>query len=183
MFDINKHPVLLLNADYRPLETFPLSLLNQEKAIKGIYEDTHILVAEYPIQIHSPSVTMNLPSVVALKHYVKRPKPEYPPFNRFNLFLRDKFRCQYCGTQDMKHLTFDHVLPQTLGGKTTWENVVASCSRCNTIKGHRTDMRPARWPYRPTFSELEKNKYLFPPNYLHDTWIDYVYWDTPLEAD
>jgi 5-methylcytosine-specific restriction endonuclease McrA len=180
MFDINKYPVLLLNGDYRPLETFPLKLLSQDRALKGIYEGTHVRVADYDKVVHSPSVSMNLPSVVALKRYIKR--PEHVSFNRFNVFLRDKFRCQYCGEKDMRHLTYDHVIPQCDGGLTTWENVVAACNDCNTAKDRRRDMKPKRMPYEPTFKELEHNKLSFPPNYLHESWIDYLYWDSELEA-
>ena len=56
---------------------------------------------------------MKIPSVIALKQYVK--PSEFPAFTRFNLFLRDRFACQYCG--DTHHLTFDHVVPRRLGGQ------------------------------------------------------------------
>src|SRR3546814_5336217 len=66
---------------------------------------------------------MQIPSVIALRQYVK--PSEYPAFTRFNLFLRDKFACQYCG--DPRELTFDHVIPRAQGGRTTWENVATAC--------------------------------------------------------
>lgn len=181
MFDISRYPVLLLNGDYRPLSTYPLSTISQEKALKGIYEDTHVRVADYDVEVHSPSTTLYLPSVVALKRYVKKPKRV--TFTRFNVFLRDKFCCQYCGKRDMRNLTFDHVVPQCDGGKSTWDNVVAACPTCNTAKGHLRDWKPKRMPYEPTWEELEHNKYMFPPNFLHETWMDFLYWDTVLEPE
>ena len=77
---------------------------------------------------------MKLPSVVSLKTYVK--PSTNPAFTRFNVFLRDRFSCQYCGARD--DLTFDHLLPRSRGGHTTWDNVVAACSPCNLRKGNLT---------------------------------------------
>ncbi|MCB2076876.1 MAG: HNH endonuclease, partial [Novosphingobium sp.] len=101
----------------------------------------------------------------------------------FNVFLRDRFTCQYCGaTED---LTFDHVIPRALGGQTTWDNVVAACSPCNLRKGgylpRDIGMHPMQKPYKPSVSDLHSNGRLFPPNYLHDSWLDFLYWDTELE--
>jgi 5-methylcytosine-specific restriction endonuclease McrA len=81
---------------------------------------------------------MQLPSVIALRQYVK--PSEFPAFTRFNVFLRDRFSCQYCGSPN--NLTFDHVNPRRLGGRTSWENIVAACSPCNLRKGGRTPSRP-----------------------------------------
>ena len=89
------------------------------------------VVAEYDAYVNSPSIKIKIPSVVVLKEYIKPIKSN--AFTRFNLFLRDEFKCQYCGSID--ELTFDHVLPRAQGGKTTWENVVAACSDCNLKKG------------------------------------------------
>ena len=108
---------------------------------------------------------------------------DYPAFTRFNVFLRDRFSCQYCGTRD--DLTFDHLLPRSRGGHTTWDNVVAACSACNLRKGSLTTneakMWPSQMPFQPTVHHLHRNGRLFPPNYLHESWLDYLYWDTELE--
>lgn len=180
MFNSNQYPALLLNADYRPLNLYPLSLLSFEDAIKGVYEETHVRVADYDAEVSSPSTTMKIPSVVALKQYVKMPKKV--AFTRFNVFLRDRFRCQYCGEKDMSRLTYDHVIPQCDGGQTTWTNTVACCTSCNTRKDNRYDMKPLRLPIQPTFEALERIKREFPPHHLHESWLDYAYWDVPLEA-
>jgi 5-methylcytosine-specific restriction endonuclease McrA len=107
----------------------------------------------------------------------------YPAFTRFNVFLRDKFTCQYCGAKE--DLTFDHLIPRSRGGQTRWDNVVTACAPCNLTKGglmpDRAGMRPSQWPYRPTVFELHRNGRLFPPNYLHESWLDYLYWDTELD--
>ncbi len=174
-------PALVLNADFRPLSYFPLSLWSWQDAVKAVFLDRVNIVSEYERTVRSPSAEIRLPSVVSLREYVRPAR--HPAFTRFNVFLRDRFSCQYCGSSD--DLTFDHLIPRALGGQTTWENVVAACSPCNLRKGghhpRHTNMWPAQMPYRPTVFDLQKNGRLFPPNYLHESWLDYLYWDTELE--
>ena len=124
--DLIRHPencpALVLNADYTPLSYYPLSLWPWQTAIKAVFLERVDIISSYEREVHSPSLQMKIPSVIALKQYVK--PSEHPAFTRFNLFLRDKFACQYCGaTHD---LTFDHVIPRRAGGRTTWENVARS---------------------------------------------------------
>jgi 5-methylcytosine-specific restriction endonuclease McrA len=178
---LKKHPALVLNADYRPLSYFPLSLWPWQEAIKATFLDRVSVVAEYDTEVHSPSTTMRLPSVVCLRDYVKPAR--HPAFTRFNLFLRDEFSCQYCGAKG--DLTFDHVIPRSRGGRTTWENVVAACQSCNLRKGNMS-LREARMqlnrkPIRPDAFNLQNVGRKFPPNFLHESWMDYLYWDAELE--
>ena len=175
------YPALVLNADYRPLSYYPLSLWGWQDAVKAVFLDRVNIVSEYDHAVRSPSFEMRLPSVVSLKNYVR--PALYPAFTRFNVFLRDRFTCQYCG--DNQDLTFDHLVPRSRGGMTRWENVVTACAPCNLMKGGKmpehAKMWPAQKPYRPTVFELHRNGRLFPPNYLHESWLDYLYWDTELE--
>ena len=179
---LRDHPALVLNADYRPLSYLPLSLWPWQEAVKAAFLDRVMVVAEYDETVHSPSLTIRIPSVVVLKEYVKPAKST--AFTRFNLFLRDEFSCQYCGAKD--HLTFDHVLPRCRGGRTTWENVVASCGPCNLKKGSKTlrqaGMSLRRKPARTYPDQLRNVGRKFPPNHLHESWMDYLYWDAELEA-
>src|ERR1700741_435422 len=144
------NPALVLNADYRPLSYYPLSLWSWQDAIKAVFLERGNIVSEYETRVHSPSFAMALPSVVSLKTYVKPAR--HPAFTRFNVFLRDRFQCQYCGSRE--DLTFDHLVPRSKGGTTTWKNVVAACSNCNLRKGDlrpgEARMWPARMPYQPT---------------------------------
>jgi 5-methylcytosine-specific restriction endonuclease McrA len=174
-------PALVLNADYRPLSYYPLSVWCWQDAIKAVFLDRVNIVSEYDRTVRSPSFEMRLPSVVSLKTYVKPSR--HPAFTRFNVFLRDRFTCQYCGARD--DLTFDHVVPRSKGGQTTWENVVAACSPCNLRKGDRlprdVQMVPRQAPFAPTLHDLHANGRHFPPNYLHESWLDSLYWDSELE--
>ena len=128
---LEKCPALVLNADYRPLSYYPLSLWSWQDAIKSVFLDRVVIVSNYDRQIRSPSFEMKLPSVIALKSYIV-PQSK-PSFTRFNVFLRDRFSCQYCGSGE--ELTFDHLLPRSKGGETHWDNVVTACSACNVNKG------------------------------------------------
>ena len=90
---LEKCPALVLNADYRPLSYYPLSLWSWQDSIKSVFLDRVTIVSNYDRVIRSPSFYMKLPSVIALKSYI-RPQSN-PNFTRFNVFLRDKFSCQY----------------------------------------------------------------------------------------
>ncbi|MCB5177683.1 MULTISPECIES: HNH endonuclease [Microvirga] len=174
-------PALVLNADFRPLSYYPLSIWCWQDAIKAVFLDRVNIVSEYDKVVRSPTFEIRLPSVISLKTYVKPSR--HPAFTRFNVFLRDRFTCQYCGARE--DLTFDHVIPRSKGGQTTWENVVAACAPCNLKKADHlprdVEMWPRQSPFAPTLHDLHSNGRLFPPNYLHDSWMDYLYWDSELE--
>ncbi|TKW65825.1 MAG: HNH endonuclease [Paracoccus denitrificans] len=179
---LKQFPALVLNADFRPLSYYPLSLWPWQEAIKAVFLDRVSIIAEYEEVVRSQRQAFRIPSVVVLKDFVKPQKRV--AFTRFNLFLRDAFECQYCGSKG--DLTFDHVVPRSRGGITSWENVVAACSPCNLRKANRSLRhsglvlrRPAR---RPTAEEMHAMGRRFPPNHLHETWMDFLYWDAELES-
>lgn len=181
---LEKCPALVLNADFRPLSYFPLSLWPWQEAVKAVFLERVNVVSEYDRHIHSPSVDLRLPSVVSLKEFA--PAARRPAFTRFNVFLRDHFSCQYCGRRFSTHdLTFDHVIPRSRGGLTTWLNVVAACGACNLHKANRTpkeaDMPLVRPPFQPSSHALQSVGRAFPPNYLHESWRDFLYWDSELD--
>ena len=164
--DLIRHPdgcpALVLNADYTPLSYYPLSLWPWQTAIKAVFLDRVDIVSHYEREVRSPTAAIKLPSVIALKQYVK--PSQFPAFTRFNLFLRDKFECQYCGTP--RDLTFDHVVPRAQGGRTP---------RQAAMPLHIAPIRPTSW-------QLQEHGRRFPPGYLHETWRDWLYWDVELEA-
>ena len=179
---LKQHPALVLNADYRPLSYYPLSLWPWQDAVKAAWLDRVDIIAEYDEVARSPSMEIRIPSVVVLKDFVKPQRKV--AFTRFNLFLRDEFSCQYCGTTG--DLTFDHVVPRASGGITSWENVVAACSKCNLYKGSKSLCRSGlslrKPPKQPAPEQLMNKGRKFPPNHLHESWLDFLYWDAELEA-
>jgi 5-methylcytosine-specific restriction endonuclease McrA len=177
-------PALVLNADFRPLSYFPLSTWNWQDAVKAVFLDRVSVLSEYDREVRSPSFSMRLPSVIALRDFI--PSARMPAFTRFNVFLRDGFTCQYCDfKRPAPELTFDHVIPRARGGRTSWENVVTACGACNLRKGSKLprecNMIPRAEPRRPTSWELQDRGRGFPPNYLHESWRDFLYWDSELE--
>ena len=184
MLSPNSWPALVLNADFRPLSYFPLSLWSWQESVKAVFLERVNIVSEYEQVVHSPSMALKLPSVICLKEYI--PATRRPAFTRFNVFLRDHFSCQYCGARRPTHeLTFDHLVPRSRGGRTIWENVVTACGSCNLRKGSRlpreAGMAPRLRPIAPSTHQLQENGRAFPPNYLHDSWRDFLFGPEPVK--
>jgi len=173
-----QRPALILNADYRPLSYFPLSLWSWQEAIKAVYLKRVNVAAEYEEVVRSEKLTLPLPSVIVLKNYVVPTKTV--PFTRATLFLRDEFTCQYCGYKG-KDLTFDHVVPKSRGGKTRWDNVVAACQSCNLRKAAKTTSQAGfklkKTPTKPSPEVLLNKGKKFPPSDMHKSWSDFLYFE------
>ena len=173
-----QRPALILNADYRPLSYFPLSLWPWQEAIKAVYLKRVNVAAEYEEVVRSEKLTLPLPSVIVLKNYVVPTKTV--PFTRATLFLRDEFTCQYCGYKG-KDLTFDHVVPKSRGGKTRWDNVVAACQSCNLRKAAKTTSQAGfklkKVPTKPSPEVLLNKGKKFPPSDMHESWTDFLYFE------
>ena len=124
-------PALVLNADFRPLSYFPLSLWSWQDSIKAVFLDRVTIISEYEEMVRdslSPSPSL----CYRFEEYM--PQNRNPAFTRFNVFLRDKFTCRYCDTPlPAGDLTFDHVIPRSRGGRSRWDNVVAACV-CSNLK-------------------------------------------------
>ena len=168
---------LLLNSDGSPMEYFPISTINWQEAIKGLFLNKYSLIKNYDdIFIHSPSTSFPLPSIVMAKEYVKISNKVR--FSRSNLYLRDNYTCQYCGEKfHFNELTLDHVIPKVLGGKTKWDNIVAACYKCNAAKGHKL-MKSLNKPRNPSrheiISVIKKNSIIVPDM----DWNFYLGWDS-----
>ena len=103
-------------------------------------------------------VEYEVPKVMMVKKYVKHRKKHSP--TKRNIYLRDNYTCQYCGSKKVETLTIDHVIPSSRGGENTWENLVAACFKCNSKKANRTpeeaDMKLATEPMNPIYSTWMK---------------------------
>lgn len=125
--------------------------------------------------VKSVNFDIQVPRVIRLLRFDRIPK-RTTRFNRKTLFARDEHTCQYCAlTLPASQLSLDHVVPKSRGGKTTWENIVCCCLRCNTRKGGRTPqearMKLLRPPAKPRQSPLLAHK-LQNPKY--STWRQFI---------
>lgn len=184
---------LVLNADGRPLSTWPISLIDAKEAVHALYRDRVSVVENWPDTFfRSPSTSIAVPKTVMLREYA--PISGDPRFCRRSILLRDRYRCQYCGERFESHeLTYDHVIPRSRGGKTVWENIVSACLACNGKKANSLpsysarkrvaapgQMRPLKEPRRPTNAELLRAGLEFLPNDVKETWADTLYWGVEL---
>lgn len=185
MSELENYSALVLNADYRPLTTYPLSRMHWTDSVKHTLAGRTIVVAEYERHVRSGRLSMPIPSVVALKQYVDLNRPA--PLNKLNLFLRDRLHCAYCAKRhESVDLTFDHVVPRSRGGRSTWDNLVAACRPCNARKADKTaqqvGMTMVNRPYRPTLAQLNAiGMEMDDVRNIPRTWRDWLYWTTPID--
>ena len=126
-----------------------------------------------------------VPRIIRLLGYDKLPRTDVK-LNRRNLFARDQNRCQYCGRRyPTGELSVDHVLPRSQGGRTTWENVVCACVRCNVRKGGRTPteahMKLVAVPRRPRRSPILTIKLSDEKYASWKQFVDFAYWNVELK--
>ena len=135
--------------------------------------------------VRTPSRTIRLPRVILLTFFDKLPCKELK-LTRNNVFERDKNTCQYCGRSlPREQLNLDHVIPRHYGGRTTWENIVCSCVRCNSRKssrlppeaGLRLVRKPVRPKWRPVISLVLGNQH----REMWRDFLDLAYWNVELE--
>jgi len=125
--------VLVLNASFEPI-----NVCTERRAVVMIFKGVARMEERNGHMLHSQKVTLHAPSVIRLTEYRHIPF-ERRSLSRKNILLRDHSCCQYCGKQFApSELTLDHVVPRSRGGRSTWENLVACCYRCNNSKGDRT---------------------------------------------
>lgn len=169
---------LLLNADGQPISIVPLSAIDWQSAIRYIWLGKVRVLHEYDDwAVHSPSRTIQVPAVIMLKEFWK-PKARVR-FNRKWVFLRDDYKCQYCGKElEAKECTIDHVVPVSKGGKTTWHNVVTSCQTCNHDKANKSEPRPAIAPQQPSYWILANNRKKRDWQVPHPSWLNYIDYGT-----
>ena len=168
---------LLLNITYEPLR-----VITWQKAITLLTLGKVEVIEEYDREVHSVSFAIKLPAVVRLLRWVKwREKPV--KFSRRNIYVRDHGKCQYCGKAlSHQEITYDHVIPKSQGGKTSWENVVTCCLKCNGKKGGRTPQQAGmallNVPKRPKWNMTVR--LTIGIKQTPESWRDYLYWNIEL---
>lgn len=181
---------LVLNANYLPMATYPLSIVTGQEAVKAVFRNRATVVEEWEEVFRSPSRTIHVPRVIALHEYA--PINAEPKFCRRSILLRDRFRCQYCGERfESADLTFDHVIPRAKGGQTEWTNILSACIRCNTMKRDKhanwsgkkgEGSRPLKAPRRPTTMELLRAGLEFIDPTVKEDFGSWLYWSAELRA-
>lgn len=185
MLDSN---VLVLNRSYLPIHitsvrrAFSLIYQGTALAVNGRYE-TFDFDAWRRVEVNgegdgvgTPSGSIRAPRVIVLQGYDRVPR-RHVRYSRLNIFARDGFTCQYCGSRPHRSkLNLDHVVPRALGGRTTWENVVCSCIDCNRRKGGRTPaqarLRLKRRPVKPSWTPMLTH---IGTKIRHDEWRPFLH--------
>lgn len=171
---------LMLTSDYAPLK-----VISWKRAIELLTLGKVEVIEEYDNEVRSAYLVIKIPAVVRLlKRFRKVNKPV--KFSRVNIYGRDNYECQYCARRcSMSELTYDHVLPRSQGGKTTWTNIVSACQDCNSRKAGRTPeqarMKLRKKPVQPVATPsvvIQVSRKNVP-----DAWRDYLYWTGALEED
>ena len=162
-------PVLVLNLNY-----VPVNVSTARRAIILLGKGKAELLENHEGEVRTVSTVVGIPSLIRLVYLVKRP---FAPrkLSKKEIFLRDQYTCQYCGTKSQQ-LTLDHVVPRRQRGPHTWENVVAACSKCNLHKAGFTPqeakmklMREPRVPQPNPYRMLQNRVIL-------DEWRPYLPW-------
>lgn len=167
------NPVLLLNASYEPL-----NVIHWQKAVRLLYLEKVDVLEEYMTVIRSPNIVIYTPAVVKLTKYIRR-KHRGIVYSKWNMYVRDRFDCQYCGKKikDKIELTRDHVIPRSYGGGTSWKNCVTCCKKCNLKKGGRTPKQAAmkliQKPRTPKDSRITFNMRKR-GNGIPEQWMQYI---------
>ena len=163
--------VLVLNSSFQPLH-----VCHVRRALILVLRGKAEVVEYYEkLFVRTVSRKFQVPSVVRLRIYIQ-PTRRSVALNRRDIMRRDKYRCQYCGAT-IDDLTTDHVLPRSLGGEESWENLVTACMKCNNRKGNHTPeaagMRLLSIPRRPAFYSFIR---FYHPR-SHDKWRPYLFMD------
>ncbi len=167
---IEQSRVLVLNQTYEPI-----NVCNARRAIRMMITGKADTVETNGLLVRSEAMEFHLPAVIRLRTYVYVPRRSRIPFSKKNVMRRDENTCQYCGTRG-GYLTVDHVLPRSREGRSTWENVVCSCRKCNAKKGNRTPdeagLKLRRRPVQPKSFLFHHLNHRFSRN-LHHVWEKY----------
>lgn len=165
---------LILNADAAPVSLLPLSTISWEEAIRYLVSEKATVLEWYDDWVvRSARWETRVPAVMMLNEYQK--KKTSIRFSKHNVFLRDEYVCQYCNKEvNRKTATLDHVLPQSHGGRSIWENCTTACSECNSKKGNDKRIVPKSKPWKPNFWQLTEKRKKLGWDLPHPSWANYL---------
>ena len=150
------------------------SIISTERAFVISYKGNADVINEHPesFKLVNPELDIKKPSIIRVYKYVNQIIQKVP-LSRENVYRRDNFECVYCGDNNRKTLTLDHVIPQSKGGKDTWDNLVTACRRCNSEKSNLTLEEYGKeipQPRRPHYLMMMKQVH-----YVPKEWEDYLF--------
>lgn len=196
---VTNRPVLVLNKSWHPINvtTVEAAIIMVYKLRSRIIDPTKdfqlftwedwskFRPMKDELSISSSHESYRLPEVILVYDYDKLPQ-HGANFSRRQLYKRDNYRCQYCGSRPgIEELSVDHVIPSSQGGQTTWTNCVLSCVECNRKKAactpEQANMKLLRKPYKPKFNLLKGDR-----TYVPNSWKNFVseaYWSCMLVND
>jgi len=164
---------LVLSQSYEPVK-----VISWRRALTLLTLGKVEVLEEYDWSIRTVTVVVKAPAVVRLLRTFRR-RRQVVKFSRVNIYARDKYACQYCHEKKpIAELTYDHVVPRRLGGRTEWTNIVTACQDCNLRKGARTPAQ-AHMPLRTAPVRPDWVPAVAITVSLHsapDAWRDYLYW-------
>lgn len=161
----------------------PLKIITWQRALTLLTLGKAEVLEEYDSDVRTVNIVFKVPAVVRLlKAFRRHRKPV--KFSRVNIYARDNYRCQYCGDKAaMADLTYDHVVPRSRGGKTTWTNIVTACYACNFKKANRTPeqagMKLLSRPVQPRWVPAVTIR--ISTRSMPGAWHDYLYWTGALD--
>lgn len=172
------HRTLVLSQGFEPVK-----IVSWQRALTLLFLGKVEVIEEYDRNVKTTSLVIKIPAVVRLREAFRRHKKPVK-FSRINIYGRDKYTCQYCGVKKViSELTYDHVVPRSKGGKTTWTNIATCCSDCNRKKANRTPaeagMRLLKAPVQPTATPVLV--VTVSRESVPDAWRDYLYWTSELD--
>lgn len=137
-----------------------------------VLEKAEAVETRSDVKIRGVHKNFDCPSIVRLKHNRKAFRTRVQ-LNRKNIMKRDGFTCMYCG--DVNDLTIDHIIPKSKGGKTTWENLVTACNKCNNLKDnklyHEVGLKLKTKPKMPSIIVFLRQEV----NTIEENWKPYLY--------
>jgi 5-methylcytosine-specific restriction endonuclease McrA len=161
----------------------PIKVVSWQRAMCLLTLGKVEVLEEYGQTVRSVTVVFKVPAVVRLLRAFRR-RRQPVKFSRVNIYARDRYRCLYCGERKpIAELTFDHVVPRRLGGRTEWTNIATACEDCNRRKGARTPeqagMALRQPPVQPQW--VPAVTITVSLHSVPDAWRDYLYWTGELQ--
>jgi 5-methylcytosine-specific restriction endonuclease McrA len=144
--------VLVLNTTMQPL-----NVTSVRRALKMLYLRKAEIIKTNGVVVKTSRESIAVPSIIRLMKFITIPHRQIP-LSRKYVLMRDRYTCQYCGKEESRNMTLDHIIPRSRGGKSSWENLVCACRQCNNRKNNRppeeANMALRCQPVKPTYKHL-----------------------------